>query len=138
VMFDHVRLADRGVLFLNTALLMFVAFLPFVTSVLANALKNGRGERTAVVFFGIGFTLAALAFNAVWMYARRRRLTTEALGEAGATAIGRRFQLALAWIAIGTALGAALPILGVIAIAAFNAYYWLPIHGSDRDDGPVF
>jgi hypothetical protein len=26
-------------------------------------------------------------------------------------------------------LGALLPVLGVVAIAAFNAFYWLPIRG---------
>ena len=52
VMFDHVRAADRGVLLLNTVLLMVVAFLPFATSVLAGALRDGHGQRTAVVFLG--------------------------------------------------------------------------------------
>jgi uncharacterized membrane protein len=129
VMFDHIRAANRAVLLLNTLLLMVVAFLPFATSVLAGALRDGHGERTAVVFYGITFAVTALTFNAVWRYACRRRLLSDALGPAGATAIGRRFQLALAWLAIGALLGAALPILGVIVIAAFNAFYWLPIRG---------
>jgi uncharacterized membrane protein len=129
VMFDHIRAADRTVLLLNTLLLMVVAFLPFATSVLAGALRSGDGQRTAVVFYGIAFALTALTFNGVWRYARRQRLLGGALDAAGATAIGRRFQLALAWLAAGALLGAALPVLGVIVIAAFNAYYWLPIRG---------
>jgi uncharacterized membrane protein len=108
---------------------MVVAFLPFATSVLAEALRSGHGERTAAVFYGIAFDVTALTFNAVWQHARRRRLLDEALDAAGATAIGRRFQLALAWLAAGALLGAALPVLGVAVIAAFNAYYWLPIQG---------
>ena len=48
---------------------------------------------------------------------------------ASASAIARRFQLALVWIAAGTALGALLPPLGVGVIAAFIPYYWLPIAG---------
>ena len=44
-------------------------------------------------------------------------------------AIGRRFRLALAWIATGTVLGALLPALGVAVIAAFIPFYWLPIPG---------
>src|SRR6185437_449639 len=55
VMFDHIRAADRIVLLLNTLLLMSVAFLPFATSVLAEALRSGHGERTAVCFYGIAF-----------------------------------------------------------------------------------
>ena len=129
VMFDHIELADRAVLLLNTLLLMVVAFLPFATSVLAGALRDGHGERTAVVFYGIAFDLTALTFNGVWQYARRHDLLRETLDRAGATAIGRRFQLALAWLALGALLGAVVPIAGVLVIAAFNAYYWLPIRG---------
>ena len=44
-------------------------------------------------------------------------------------AIARRFLLALAWIGVGTLLGALLPVLGVIVIAAFVVFYWLPISG---------
>jgi uncharacterized membrane protein len=129
VMFDHIRTADRVVLFLNTVLLMVVAFLPFATSVLAGALRDDHGQRTAVVFYGVAFDVTALAFDAVWQHARRRRLLSEALGPAGATAIGRRFQLALAWLATGALVGAVLPIAGVAVIAAFNAFYWIPIPG---------
>ena len=129
VMFDHIRAADRLVLLLNILLLMVVAFLPFATSVLADAFRDGDDEQTAVVFYGIAFVATALAFNAVWQYARRHRLLSERLDPAGATAIGRRFQLAVAWLAAGALLGAALPGLGVAVIAAFNAFFWLPIAG---------
>jgi TMEM175 potassium channel family protein len=47
----------------------------------------------------------------------------------GARAIGRRFRLALVWIATGILLGILLPALGLAVIAAFIPYYWLPIHG---------
>jgi uncharacterized membrane protein len=131
VMFDHIRAADRTVLLLNTLLLMIVAFLPFATSVLADALRDDHDERTAVVFYAITFALTALTFNAVWHYARRRHLLSPALDPTGATAIGHRFHLALAWLTLAALLGAALPILGVAVIVAFNAYYWLPIRGEN-------
>jgi uncharacterized membrane protein len=136
VMFDHIRAADRTVLLLNTLLLMVVAFLPFATSVLADALRSGHGQRTAVVFYGIAFDVTALTFNAVWQYACRHRLLSQALDSAGATAISRRFQLALAWLAAGALLGAVLPVLGVAVIAAFNAFYWLPIRGESPRPRP--
>jgi TMEM175 potassium channel family protein len=129
VMFDHIRAADRVILFLNTLLLMVVAFLPFATSVLAAALHSGHSERVAVVFYGMAFAVTALTFNAVWQYARRRHLLSPALNDAGARAIGRRFELALAWLAVGAVAGALLPILGVAVVAMFNAFYWLPIPG---------
>jgi uncharacterized membrane protein len=129
VMFDHIQAANRVVLLLNTLLLMVVAFLPFATSVLADALHSGHGKRTAIVFYGIAFDLTALTFNAVWQYACRHRLVSEALRGAGARAIGRRFRLALAWLAAGAVFGALLPVVGLALIAAFNAFYWLPIRG---------
>lgn len=130
VMFDHIRSADRVVLFLNTVLLMDIAFLPFAASVLAQAFRDGQGERSAVVFHGIAFELAAILFNVIWWYARHdRRLLATTIDSAGARAIGRRFQLALAWIATGTLLGALLPALGLAVIAGFIPYYWLPIPG---------
>jgi uncharacterized membrane protein len=129
VMFDHIRAADRVVLLLNTLLLMAVAFLPFATSVLAEALHRSQGERTATVFYGIVFDLTALTFNAVWRYARRHGLLAPSQEPDGPTAVGRRFQLALAWLTVGTLLGLAWPVAGVVVIAAFNAFYWLPIRG---------
>ena len=130
VMFDHIRVVDRVMLLLNTLLLMIVAFLPFATSVLAGALRNGHSIRTAVVFYGFAFDATALTFNVVCRrYARRHQLLSKTLDTAGATAIGRRFQLALAWLTTGALLGLPIPFLGLAMIAAFNAYYWLPIRG---------
>ena len=130
VMFDQIRTADRVVLFLNTVLLMDIAFLPFAASVLAGAFRDGHGERTAVVLHGVAFELAAVLFNAIWAYARRHRgLLVSTIDPADVRAIGRRFRLALTWIAVGTLLGAVLPALGVAVIAAFIPFYWLPISG---------
>ncbi|WP_244189249.1 TMEM175 family protein [Streptomyces incarnatus] len=130
IMFDHIRTADRVVLFLNTVLLMDVAFLPFAASVLAESFRDGHGQRIAVVLHGAAFELLAILFNVIWGYARRdRRLLTAAIGAAGVAAITGRFRLALVWLAAGTLLGALLPVLGVAVIAAFILYYWLPIAG---------
>lgn len=35
----------------------------------------------------------------------------------------------MVWIATGTLLGALYPALGVVVIASFIRYYWLPISG---------
>ncbi|MGW5663563.1 TMEM175 family protein [Streptomyces sp. NPDC003758] len=130
VMFDHIRSADRVVLFLNTVLLMDIAFLPFAASVLADAFHDGRGQRVAVVLHGAAFEFAAVLFNVIWWYARRdRRLLAVTIDSAGVRAISRRFRLALVWLGAGTLLGALIPVLGMAVIAAFIPYYWLPIEG---------
>ena len=81
---------------------------------------------------GIAFGVTALTFNAVWPYACRHRLLSTALDRAGATAISRRFQLALAWVATG----ALVPVLGVAVIVAFNVFYWMPIRGESPARDP--
>ena len=129
VMFDHILAADRLVLFLNTVLLMDIAFLPFAASVLATAFREGQGQRIAIVLHGMTFELAAILFNVIWWYVRDQRLVSKDLHPVHAKAIARRFQLALAWIGTGTLLGVALPALGVTVIAAFIPYYWRPIRG---------
>jgi len=129
VMFDHIRHADRMVLFLNCVLLMDIAVLPFAAAVLANSFRTGQGERTAVVLHGIVFEVAALLFNIIWLYARRDRLLATTIDEAGARAIGRRFLLGLAWIGVGTLLGAAVPLLGAAVFVSFIIFFWLPISG---------
>ena len=119
-MFDHIRHADRMVLFLNCVLLMDIAVIPFAAAVLANAFRAGQGERTAVVVHGIVFELAAAVFNVIWWYARRdRRLLANTIDAAGARSIARRFLLGLVWIGGGTLLGALLPLLGVAVFASF-------------------
>lgn len=129
VMFDHIRVADRIVLFLNTLLLMDIAFLPFAASVLSGAFHAGHGQRTAVVFYGAALEAAAILFNSIWEYARHGDRLLHTIDTAGAKAISRRFRLALTWIATGTLLGGLLPVLGMVVIAAFIPFYWWPISG---------
>jgi hypothetical protein len=73
--------------------------------------------------------LTALTFNAVWQYARRNRLLSKALDAAGATAISKRFQPRAPLALDRRPAGAALPVLGVAVIAAFNGHCWLAIRG---------
>jgi uncharacterized membrane protein len=142
VMFDPIRHVDRLVLFLNTVLLMDIAFLPFASSVLAEALRDGQGQRTAVVLHGGAFEMAAILFNLIWWHASHSgRLLQATIDSASVRAIGRRFQLALPWLGTGIVLGAFVPALGVAVIAAFVPFYWLPISGEmvspKRRPGPV-
>jgi uncharacterized membrane protein len=110
-------------------LLIDLALMPFPTAVLAQAFRDGEGQRTAVVVHGISFKIAAMLFNVIWLHARRGHLLTANIAPTGVPAITGRFRLALIWFATGTLLGAIIPLLGVAVIAAFILYYWLPIAG---------
>ncbi|CCH19625.1 TMEM175 family protein [Micromonospora lupini] len=134
VMFDRVRHVDRPVLFLNTLLLMVIAFLPFSTSLLADALRAEQGLRTAVVVYGSTLWAAAALFNVIWAHLRRAKLLDPSLGPFGVRAIGRRYAFALVWIGGGILVGAFVPIAGVAVIAAFLPAYYLPIRGEYGED----
>ncbi|MEH1163984.1 TMEM175 family protein [Micromonospora sp. CPCC 205539] len=130
VMFDHIRSADRLLLLLNSLLLMEIAFLPFASSVLAHSFESGHGQRTALIFYGVAYLVAAVLFNVIWEYARHgRRLLTSATDETTARAISRRFHPAPIWIAVGIVLGAVQPLVGLAVVTAFIPFYWLPIKG---------
>lgn len=126
-MFEHIRRGDRMLLLLNTLLLMDVAFLPFVTSVVALALRAGAGLRPAVVLYGGTWVVGGAFFNAIWQWARRNhRLLDSDLGVVAARRIGRRFLAGPLLYLVGTLVGAIAPLAGLAVFAGLALLYWLP------------
>ncbi|HEY5231177.1 MAG TPA: TMEM175 family protein, partial [Galbitalea sp.] len=74
VMFEHIIQSDRLLMFVNTLLLMVVAFIPFTSSVLASAFRNGAGESVAIALYGGTLALGVLCFNWIWSHAYRAKL----------------------------------------------------------------
>jgi uncharacterized membrane protein len=72
-LFSRLRFIDPTLLRLNLLLLMTAAFLPFPTSVLAQALHHGgTAERTAVVFYGAAALVIELLLRGAQRYAASR------------------------------------------------------------------
>jgi uncharacterized membrane protein len=67
---------DRGLFYLNLLLLATIAFIPYPTGVLGQALAKEQGERIAAAFYSITMAVNAYAWTALWLYASvgRRRL----------------------------------------------------------------
>jgi uncharacterized membrane protein len=126
--FDHIRKVDRMLMFLNTVLLLDVAFLPFVASVLADSLHAGQGEGLAVVFYGSAFGSGTVFFNLMWQYARRGLLKAT-IDPAVARRVGRRFMAGPVLYMIGAGFGALFPPAGIALFAALVPLYWFPIRG---------
>ncbi len=117
--FGHFARVDRGLVFLNLLLLMTIAFLPYPTGVLGEALARGAGQRTAAVFYGATMTANAVAWAALWLYASaRRRLLAESFPEA------ERRVATLAFTG-GTVVYAA-----SMALALLNAYAFLGVQAA--------
>jgi TMEM175 potassium channel family protein len=64
--FRHVQYANRRVMNINLLLLMAVAFLPFPTGLVAEAIRSTDAERAAVIFYGASLLVIALLYSALW------------------------------------------------------------------------
>jgi TMEM175 potassium channel family protein len=64
--FRRVRYANRRVMQVNLVLLMAVAFLPFPTRLVAEAIRHTDAERAAVMFYGGWLLVIALLYSALW------------------------------------------------------------------------
>jgi uncharacterized membrane protein len=74
---DHLRRADRGVLYLNLLVLMTVVFIPFSTELFAVHLKSGADEKVAALVYSSSFLAMGVSFGLLWTYVTSHR---EALG----------------------------------------------------------
>jgi uncharacterized membrane protein len=73
--FRRLRYANNAVMRINLLLLMAVAFLPFPTRLVAEAIRDKSAERAAAIFYGACLLAIAVLFSALWAaVARDRRL----------------------------------------------------------------
>jgi uncharacterized membrane protein len=73
--FRRLRYANNAVMRINLLLLMAVAFLPFPTRLVAEAIRDRNAERAAAIFYGLCLLAIAALFSALWAaVARDRRL----------------------------------------------------------------
>ena len=63
--FRRVQYANRRVMTVNLLLLMAVAFLPFPTKLVAEAIRNASAERAAIIFYA-SLLVISLLFSALW------------------------------------------------------------------------
>jgi uncharacterized membrane protein len=127
VMFEHIHVADRLLMFVNTLLLLVVAFVPFSTGVLASTFRTGEGESVAVALYGATMTAAGLLFNWIWSHAHRAGLMDEAVTNRRYARMTRRILFGPAVYALGAVVGFFLPVLGVVLYLGLILFYWLPI-----------
>ncbi|HMS00101.1 MAG TPA: TMEM175 family protein [Anaerolineales bacterium] len=127
-MFEWIVRADQRLLFLNTLQLMFIAFLPFPTAVLAEAFHTGSDLHIATAFYSGTLTIIGVLVNVMWRYAAsHRELLDDTISAEQAKAIGRRFLVGPIWYGVATILGfVGLWWLSLILFIGLNAYFLLP------------
>jgi uncharacterized membrane protein len=121
---DHLKRADRGVLYLNLLLLMSVVLIPFATALMAEHLKSGEDERVAAVVYAASFVLMGVAFSVLWEYITRHR---EKLGvELTDEEVRRRslaFQIGSPLYVIALIVAFISPTAVLVIIGALAVYY---------------
>ncbi len=126
--FQHIRRADRTLLWLNILFLLCVALVPFSAGMLG---RHGE-EQIAVILYGVHLIAVSLAHYAMWQYATDGHRLVEADLEPGVVGMGTRLSLTppiLYLAAIGlsflhTALSVAIYVLVPLLFASGLLYRW--------------
>jgi TMEM175 potassium channel family protein len=138
--FGYVEHVDRGLLFLNLNLLLWVVLIPWPTSLLAEYMQSGGSdERAAALVYALTMTFMGVSFGGLWLYiAHRPGVGAVARLQPGEVrSRTRRFVIGtpLYALSVGLALVSAPACLAVNALLA--VYYALPGGGAlEHFDAP--
>ena len=127
--FSRLRSADHSILMLNLLLLLTVSVLPFTTSLMAEYLKEGEGERLAAGIYGASLLVMGGAFVLTnrQILLRRPQLLKEPIPPERARRLFHYAALGQIPYVLAVALAIVSPYV-TLAICALTAlYYSLPI-----------
>jgi uncharacterized membrane protein len=126
--FARLARVDHTLLFLNSLLLLVIAFIPFPTELIAEHLRDGgNAERTAALCYGLTGVVLAIAFRLLWTYAARdRRLIRADVPQEAVDDITRTFNPGIPLYAAGAAVAFASPLASVALFLSYAVFYGLP------------
>jgi uncharacterized membrane protein len=120
--FQLIDRVDRTLLFLNLALLLCVAFIPFPTRLVAEHLHD-EGARAAALAYGGTSIGMAISFSAYWFYALRRRLIAGDADPQTVRGISRAFLPGPPTYVVVTAIALWSPHTALALFAALAVFY---------------
>jgi uncharacterized membrane protein len=133
VMFKHIVRADEMLLLLNTLQLMFIAFLPFPTAVLAESLHSRADEPVATAFYGCTLAVIGMLVVTMWAYAaHNHQLLSGNISREEAKHHGCRLLVGPAGYIVATLTALVAPWLALIFFIALNVYFLWPRHRQMR------
>lgn len=125
---EHCRRADRRFLYLNLLLLVAVGIVPFPTALVGRYILSPQGATAALVVYGLGAVLIALAFSGVFFYATAStRLIGDAAEARRLREDGRLFPIGLGAYTLGIALAFVEPKASLAVYALTAGFYALPV-----------
>lgn len=126
-MFNLITRVDQKLLLLNTLHLMFVAFVPFPTAVLAEALHDRINQPIATAFYGGTLTIIGIFVVAMWYYAaHEHRFLSESITRDEAKWNGRRFVVGPSCYFVATVVALVAPWAAIGFFIALNIFFLWP------------
>jgi uncharacterized membrane protein len=125
---EHCTRVDRRFLYLNLLLLVAVGIVPFPTALVDQYILSERGATAALVVYGLGAVLIAIAFTGVFLYATHdHRLVGDKATARRIRQEGRLFPVGLGAYTLGIALAFVAPIASLAVYALTALFYALPL-----------
>ena len=124
---EHCVRVDRRFLYLNLLLLIAVGIVPFPTALVDEYILSEHGATAALVVYGLGAVLIALAFTGIFLYATHdHRLVGDRAAARRLRAEGRLFPIGLGAYTLGIALAFVAPIASLIIYGVTALFYAFP------------
>ncbi|HEU5243366.1 MAG TPA: TMEM175 family protein [Gaiellaceae bacterium] len=115
---------DRTFLFVNNVLLLTVAFLPFPTGLVGEAIQQGAGEQAAALAYAGTLVVMAILHQIWWQYARRsRRLISDGTPDSALRAVDRAYWPGVPMYAAVFVVAFFSPLAAVAITFAIAAFY---------------
>jgi TMEM175 potassium channel family protein len=123
-MFGFIGRVDRPILFLNLALLMTVAVLPWPTAMMAEYLRAGDDSHAAAAVYSLVMMLHSFCYQALWWHLTRSgHLFDDRVDIPAARALRKRFALGSVVYPLTVALAFISALATLVVLAAMALYY---------------
>jgi uncharacterized membrane protein len=127
--FHFVTHMNRGLMWLNSLLLLFLSFIPFPTALIGEYPYNAA----ALALFAIILVLAAFVFNLMWRYAARHRLLHESATPEFIQHVSKRGTLGPIIYGVAAAAAFIHPLIAWGIFIFVPVYYFSPSEWSTRE-----
>ena len=131
-MTDRLTRADSLLLRINLLLLLVVAFLPFPTKLIAEAIHEPDNERVFVTLYGITLLVIRLLLFALDAYARREHLYSEEQADEDLLTERKELWPVLGVYVLAIVIGLAAPTAGVVLYLALAVFLVVPFRDIRR------
>ena len=128
-MFKEIGRVDHTLVALNLILLLCISFIPFPTGVLAEYLDGEEHRLAATLLYSGVFTVTAIVFNALWLYASvNRHLIDDHISDARVSSRTRRYLAGPVLYALTLPLAFISPWLSLALHGVLAVLFLLPLN----------